>query len=265
MGRVEERFRSHLVEDESVRALTSGRLLGAGVRGRAAIGLTDRRLLCVSPTGEFVDVRYDYVCSIRSRNRTRVRYRSEGGPNRTRRLLAGITAFALLVAGVVAATPIGRIQGLVTAIVAVATVAIAAAVQALRTRSGVGRATDQIAVGAGVLGLFGLVGVALLATGVSVPLYGLVTLGGLALVRYAASHREELDGLGIDGHRESLLRINTVDGETVAIAVDADSSFDRELGASVHRTEPAPVEIPLGESSADRPPDSDGSATVRST
>lgn len=265
MRRVEERFRSHLVEDESVRALASGRLLGDAVRGRATIGATDRRLLCVSAAGEFVDVRYDYVCSIRCRERTRVRYRSGDGPNRALHLLGGVAAIALFVAVVAAATAIGAIQGIATAALAAVTVALAATVQSLRTRPGIGRAVDQIAVGAGVLALLVLAGVALLAASVSLSLYGLVTLAGLALAGYAAGHRAELDELGIDGRRESVLTVTTVDGDAVSIAVDADSTFDRDLEACARRTDPAPVGRPLARRPTDRPREDDGSATVRST
>ncbi|WP_339103209.1 hypothetical protein [Haloterrigena salinisoli] len=264
MRRVEERFRSHLVEDESVRALASGRLLGDAVRGRATIGATDRRLLCVSATGEFVDVRYDYVCSIRSRERTRVEYRAADGSNRPTALLGGLAALVLLVGGIVVATAISAVQGLAAAALAAVTVALAAAVQFLRTRPGIGRAVDQLAVGAGVLALLVPLGIALLATTVSLPLYGIATLGGLALVGYAA-HRAEFDGLGIDGRRESVLTVTTVDGDTVSIAIDADSTFGRDLETCVHRTDSAPVERPFARPPADRPREGDGSATVGST
>ncbi|NUC71503.1 hypothetical protein HTZ84_04115 [Haloterrigena sp. SYSU A558-1] len=265
MRRVEERFRSHLVEDESVRALASGRLLGDAVRGRATIGATDRRLLCVSASGEFVDVRYDWICSIRRREQTRVEYRSEDGPNRSLRLLGGLVALAVLVVGIVATTGISAVQGVATTALAAATVALVAAVHSLRTRPGIGRATEQLAVGTGILALGAVVAVVPLAAGVSLPLYGLVTLAGLGLAGYAAIHRAELAGLGIDGRRETLLTVTTVDGDTVTLAVDADSTFDRDLEACVHRTDPASVERPLARAPVERPRDGDDSATVGST
>lgn len=263
MRRAEDRLRGHLVEseNESVRALTWGRLLETDGGGRVAIGLTDRRLLAVSTAGEFLTVRYEYVSSIRSRERTRVRYRPGDGPNRTVRLAGGLAALIALVA--VAATTIGGGRALVTSAIAAATVVTAAVVQSLRTRSGVGRSAEQIAVGAGVFALLALVGTALLAGSVSVPLYALAALGGLVLAGYAATHRDELDAFGLEGHRESLLGINTVDGETVTIAVDADSTFDRELAAAVHRTEP--VDVPVVRSPSNRSRDGDESVTVRST
>ena len=267
MRRVEERLRGHLVEDESVLADTWGRLLGTGsdVRGRALVGLTDRRLLAVSTAGEFLTVRYEYVCSIRRRERTRVRYRSGDGPNRTARLASGLLALASLVAVAVAATTVGGGQALITTAVAAVTAAVAAFVQSLRTRSGVGRAAEQIAVGAGVLALLALFGAALLAASVSVPLYVLVTAGGHVLADYAATYRDELGGFGLERHRESLLAVNTVDGETLRIAVDADSTIDRDLAAAVHRTDPAPAEVPVVQPPTNRSADGDGSATVRST
>lgn len=245
-------------------ARTTGRLLEAGGRGRAAIGLTDRRLLCLSTTGEFVDVRHEYVCSIRSRERTRVGYRPGNDPDRTARLGAGLAALVAVVAGVVVTTAIGALQGALTVALAAATVGAVAFVQFLRTRSGADRAAEQLAVGASVAALLAVVGVALLASVVSVPLYALVTLGGLALAGYAARHRAALDGAGLEGRRESLLTVNTIDGESVSVAIDADSAFDRELSACVHRTDSAALEVPVAESPAERPRNRDGSATVRS-
>ncbi len=234
MRRLEDRLRSYLVEDESVQRLTSGRLVDDAARGAAMIGLTDRRLLCVSERGELVDVRYDYVCSVRSRDRTRVRYRPDAGPNRTLRLGVGTIILGLLVAAVAATSPLTPVETVATVAVGAATAAVAIGLQSVRTRTRVGHSSDQLLVGIGFVSLLALVGVAVVAASVSLALYGLVTIGSGLVLGYAVRHRERLDGLGLEDHRESLLSVNTVDGETVHIAVEPDSTLARDLATCVY-------------------------------
>ncbi|MFC3960104.1 hypothetical protein [Halovivax cerinus] len=66
--RIEER----LVPDEDLRVVTDGRLIDDSVRGSVAIGLTDRRVLCLSPTGDLVDVEYASIGTIRRFTRSRL-------------------------------------------------------------------------------------------------------------------------------------------------------------------------------------------------
>ena len=244
MQLVEDRFRGRLAEDETVQTLTSGRLLEDDGGGRTTIGLTDRRFLCVSKAGEFVDVRYDYVCSIRSRPRTKVQYRTRDGFGRTRYVLGGLLALTLVAVGVSVALSIGPTVAAASIGLGLATAAVAAAVDVVRKRTGVGRTIDQIFVGTGVLALLVLAGIGLFAASVAASLFVLVTAGGLVLAGYAAHHREELGGVAVERHREMVVEINTVDGDTVNVAVDTDSDLDRELSASVHRSEPAAVDVP---------------------
>ncbi|MXV60768.1 hypothetical protein GS429_01510 [Natronorubrum sp. JWXQ-INN-674] len=245
MRLAEDRFSSHLVEGESMRDLSSGRLLDDAVRGEAAIGLTDRRLLCVSNLGEFVDVRYDYICSIKSRQRTQVAYRSPDGSNRLLHLLGGLLVVVALGVGVLSFSAAGALEAGVTGLLAIVTVVVAATVESVRKRPGVGRTHEPVFVGAGVLALFGLVGASLLVAGVVTSLYALLTLGGLGLVGYAHRYRADLDGTGLTSHQETLLTINTIDGETVRIAVDTDADLDHKLSTCVHQRDAAPVDTPV--------------------
>lgn len=242
MRPAEERFTGHLIEDEPVQDLTSGTLLEDTVRGDALIGVTDRRLLCVSKTGEFVDVGYDSICSIHSRRRTRTEYRSADGNDRLLPLLGGLLGLAALAAVVAATASVDAFEGGLTIAVATATVVVASAVEHVRTRPAIGRAYEPIFVGAGILALLALVGVGLLATSVYTPLYLFVTLGGGVLAAYAARHRGRLGGPGLERHRETHLSINTIDGETVRVAIDSETDLDRQLSACVHRNESVPAD-----------------------
>lgn len=255
MPLAEERFRSHLAEDESVRELTSGRLLADAVRGPAAIGLTDRRLLCVSPSGEFVAVRYDYVSSIRGQRRTSVEYVPAGERNRLLSLLGGLAAVLGLAAVVLVASGADPIRGAATVTLAVATVAVTAAVGRLRKRTAVGGTAEQVALGAGVLALLSLVGLGLFAATAVAPLFAVSTLGGLGLAGYAARHWETLRELELDRTRETHLTVEMIGGDSVRIAVDAESNLGRRLGICVHR-DPTPADLPP----ADHPRPDTGSA-----
>ncbi|WP_121744778.1 hypothetical protein [Natronorubrum halophilum] len=245
MGLAEDRLRNAVVGDESVLVLTSGRLLEDVVRGRAAIGLTDRRLLCVSETGEFVDINTDYVCSIRSRRQRSIQYRPTGGENHLGRLAGGallLGALAVLSFSLSSADPF---QGIVTIALAVVTAAVAVSVESVRKRPGVGRARESIFVGGGTLALFGLAGIGLLATSVYAPLFVLGTIGGVGLGRYAVRHRGTLDEIPLRRHRETLLEIHTADGETVHIVVAADSELEGELSTHLYRDRSESVAPPV--------------------
>lgn len=251
MQLADERFRGHLVEDETVHDLTSGRLLEDASRDGMVVGLTDRRLLCVSNAGEFVDIRYDYICSIQSRQQTRMEYRSRNERDQMMTLLGGCLAMATLVAVVLSVLSVGIAEAVLTILLAAATVAVTAGVEYVRKRPHVGRASEQVFIGAGVLALVALVVTGFVASAVSAPLFVIVTLGGFGVVGYGARHRDTLTGLGLDRHRETVLSINTIDGETVRIAVDATADIDRELSASVHRTESAATDFPVARSPSD--------------
>ncbi|WP_440764569.1 hypothetical protein [Natronorubrum sp. DTA7] len=240
MRPAEERFTRHLIEGESVQDLTSGTLLEDPVRGAAAVGATDRRMLCVSKTGGFVDVSYDYICSIESQRRTRTTYRPGDENDRLLPLVGGLLALAALAVVVAASVPLDGFVGALTVGLAAATVTLGSAVEHVRTQTN--RAYGPVFVGAGVLTLLALVGVVLVAPTVYVPLYLLVTLGGCGLVAYAARHREHLSGPGLERHPKIHLSINTIDGETVRIAIDGETRFDRELSACIHRYEGSTID-----------------------
>lgn len=252
MSHAEDRLGSYLLEGESVQEGTSGRILDDDVRGRATVGLTDRRVLCLSETGEFVDVRYDYVCSIRSRRRTRIRYRPRDGTNRTLFLLGSVLAVGALVAGGFATSSATLVQGVATVVLAAVTVVVAVAVDRVRKRPRVERTGDSVLVGAGVTTLLIALVIALVAASVIVPVFVLATVGGLGVARYVSRYRDDLGDVGLERHTETLLSIGTVDGETVHVAIDAPSDLDRTLSTAVHRTDPAPVDVPVVRPQSDR-------------
>ncbi|WP_265111812.1 hypothetical protein [Halosolutus halophilus] len=240
----EERLSDHLVEDESVQRLTSGRFLENPTRERLAVGLTDRRLLCVSNGGSFTDIRYDYVSSIESRQRTRLRFSSGPEGQRVLGLVGGILAIGVLLVGFGRLSTGGVVRDAVTVGLAIATVAITTAIVHAGRRDGQDTSREQLFVGTGVVSVLVLVSVGLFSSTLVAPLFVVTTLGGLALVWYGQRHRDRFDEIGLDRQRETHLSITTVDGRTIDIAVEADTDVDRMLSAAVYRdASPAAVHL----------------------
>ncbi|ELZ09523.1 hypothetical protein C479_11915 [Halovivax asiaticus JCM 14624] len=63
---------ARLVPDEDLRVVTEGRLVDESVRGPLSIGLTDRRVVCLSAAGDVVEVEYATISTIRSFTRSRL-------------------------------------------------------------------------------------------------------------------------------------------------------------------------------------------------
>lgn len=244
-----ERVTSYLADDESLRGLTSGTLLEDATQKPIALGLTDRRVLSVSETGEFTDIRYDYICSIRSNRHSTVRYQPQEGDRRTARFVGALLAMAALVVAVVYASSAGASEGATTVLLSAATVGTVASIQYVRTRSGDGAARRQLLVGTGILLLSVLVGIGLLSSSVLAHLFVVLTPAGLVLLEYARRHRGEFGRSGLRRQREKRLTINTIDGHTVRVAIDADADIDRELTTYVHQGDPNPVDPPVARSS----------------
>ncbi|APX96364.1 hypothetical protein [Natronorubrum daqingense] len=241
MRSAEKQFTAHLADGESVQDLTSGSVLETPLRGGATVGVTDRRILCVSNAGEYIAIPFEYICSIHSNRRTKTQYRSDGERSHRTPLLGGLAVLSAVSIGLTLAFALDVNQILATIALAVGTVAITAGVQRVRGRSRVDRSYESVLVGAGILALAALVGVAVFVTSVFTPLYALVTVGGLALVAYAARHSDRIEPPRLERRHETFLTINTVDGETVRIVVDANTDLARTLSTSVYRTERGPA------------------------
>ncbi|SEH14967.1 hypothetical protein SAMN04487967_1854 [Natronorubrum sediminis] len=241
MRPAEKQFTAHLADGESVQDLTSGSVLETPLRGEAAVGVTDRRILCVSNAGEYIAVPFEYICSIHSNRRTRTRYRSDGERSHRTPLWGGLAVLSAASIGLALAFALDVSQILATVALAAGTIAIAAGVQHVRGRSRVNRSYESILVGAGILALAVLAGVAIFVTSVFIPLYALVTVGGLALAAYAARYSDQLEPPRLERRHETFLTINTVDGETVRIVVDANADLARTLATSVYRPERGPT------------------------
>ncbi|MFC4542114.1 hypothetical protein ACFO5R_09255 [Halosolutus amylolyticus] len=250
MTDAEDRLSSHLVEDEALQRLTSGhRLERPG--DRLAVGLTDRRLLCVSDSGAFTDVRYDYVSSIESRERSRVRFTTGPDGQRTLGLVGGVLVIGALLVGFGRLSAGGIVRDAVTVGFALATVAITSAIGHVCRRDDGVAPREQLFVGTGILSVVVLASAGLFSPVLVAPLFVVATLAGLVLVRYARRHRDQFNGIGLRRHRETLLTVTTVDGRTIDLAVEADTDVDRTLSTAVYRDSAPTVGHPVPESPAE--------------
>lgn len=247
----EDRFASHVVDDESVRVLTTGRLLEGFTPGRLTIGLTDRRLLCVSETDAFTDVRYEYISSIRSRPQTRWEYQYRTGDAVLAGLVGGFLALVFLFVAVGTASGTGLVDGSLTIVLAAATAVAVVSTQRVRRATGNGQANRQLFVGTGVFTLVAFVAAAVVSSSVSLPLFALATGCGLVIAAYGPRYVAAFDGVGLRRHRKTQLTITTVDGQSIQLVTDVDAELDRELSTSLSRNDSPSPSVPLTRSSSD--------------
>ena len=234
----EETLESLLAPDESVLASTAGRLVDGVDGGESVIAVTDRRLLCLSDDGAFVDVDCGSIRSIRSWSRSRLSY---GGIDSDLVVLFGAFAAvaSFLAAGIVAA----RVAGLAGLLLVFVSVAGALRVVHVRRRPATRTLDPDPAVDATIAG--GLAVVAFVVTvvavsGLATPALLVTTLGSLALADHAARNENEFDGVELSHQSEKELTIHTVDGSPIRLRLDEPTEIDQLLSrhAADERAEP---------------------------
>ncbi|MDG5818191.1 hypothetical protein [Natronococcus sp. A-GB7] len=231
----EDRLARHLVDDESVRVLETGSFLGEPGLGSVTVGLTDRRVLCVSEGGAFASVEHEHVSSVRSRPRTRLEYRF-----RTDDALLVGAAGALLAAiwvlvAVGADAGVGPIGGALTTTLAAVAATALAATHRIRAATGLERPVRRLLVGAGCFLLLSIAALATVFSAISPSLLALATVVGLANLACTPRFVAAFDGVGLSRTRATELTIATADGGTLRLLLEADSELGREVGASIAR------------------------------
>lgn len=241
MIRASNQLDEFLATDEPLTALSSGRLTDPVANGPVTIGLTDRRLVCASPDGEFVDVRYDSIASIVTRPRTRS---TVDGLDDRIAIGAGWLLASLAFVGFVAlAGRTGGPNGHLAALCAfVTSLAAVAAVSLNRQRDadpfdghGDNDPSLQTALAGGVGGL-AFLAASVFAGSFAAPILLFGMLAGVALVDYGDNHRGQFDGLELIHHREQAISVNTVDGRSVRLTVDPEEAIGQELSRLTNGT-----------------------------
>ncbi|QLH79500.1 hypothetical protein HZS55_20335 [Halosimplex rubrum] len=256
--------RRHLRRDESLQAVDAARLLGDG-GGRAAVGLSDDRLLAVTDDG-LLSVGLDRLAAVRSSVDSTLGLRG-----RDARLLGGVGYLCSVVAflGV-----LGTAAEPLTPSLALAAVGGALAADHVR-REGVApdgrtltdrlRRFDPLDTLADALGglerrvrgsagddPLGRWGAAALAVGpfatlvalegsVLPPLFALATVACFGLVVYAVRNGDEFDGTEVVRRRRRTVTATFDDGSALALRTHPESPLDRELAARVGELSRRPV------------------------
>ncbi|RKD94908.1 hypothetical protein [Halopiger aswanensis] len=244
----ERSLRAHLTRTESLNAVYEGTLIEETGRAEVTIGVTDRRLLGRSADGEFLDVKQEYITSIRSHLHSSPTFRGVDD-----RLVAGVGAILAVIAVIALVLTVLRLpaaEGMATVGLAVATVAGGSAAELarrryVRVREALGRLErdrgfdfdlgsdrDRLVLGGLGGGLLAAVSFLwlLAATGPLAGLLVLATVGGLALAEYGVRLETEYEGIEFATEREKRVEITTVDGRTVELRTEPDASLERELG-----------------------------------
>lgn len=246
-----DRFRGYLAVREPVLAASTGTLFERSSRSAVSIGLTDRRLLCVTDDGQVLTVDYDAICTIQSRPRTTYPsherdYQLLLGSGGVIAFLGGlgVVVFAtsilvsllafVAVGGVISAEYLRRRadecpQGTVTEVAKYVPDAVdGAAVQQWTQRvTPVATDEDVLLVGTGGIALVSFAGLVLLASSGHVVLGVLMLVGGLALVDYSARHRNDLDE--VERRHEVDVHIDTSADRTIHLRSNPSAEFVQEL------------------------------------
>jgi hypothetical protein len=253
MSQPSERFGEYLLTEEPLRGVYAATLSDDSAPKEVTVGVTDRRLLCLSEDGTFLNIGYDSICAVRSKPRSRVTYRG----NDSRVLLGGGAALAVLAfVGLVAftATLVAPVFALATVGAIVTTASVyrsddapdlvtltdiedrtAADVDADALRRAAERLPPAVdarraLLFAGVLAtLVGIWGTSAVAASSLAVLFLLPMVGGVALVDYARRYADDLDGIEIAREQAQNVRISTDDGRTVRLETDPSAGIDREL------------------------------------
>jgi uncharacterized membrane protein len=226
-----DRLRDHLAPDERLTAAYSVRLSGTSVWTPPTLGVTDRRLLWVGDGGRAASIDLDYVTGVRSRRRTRPRFR--GRDHRLQMGGSGLLA-ALCLVGVVVLS-----SNLLVPLLSLVTVGGLAATEYLW------RAFDEIQVeaiaGTALVAAASYLGIVVAASSVVAPLLVLLAIGGVALVEYARRRASDFGGIEMEYRHHREVSISTADGRTVHVRCDPSEQIDRELSrlAFVDRADPA--------------------------
>ncbi|WP_290812414.1 hypothetical protein [Halovivax sp.] len=234
----ERQLRTHLVPDEPLHDVASGRVVDDSAGGRVAIALTDRRVLCLSDDGELVDVDYGSICSIRSWSRSRLTF--EGIDSRLVSLGGAVLAVLAFTLGLLYAAQARPNGGLIGISLALAAVMGAAGFEYVRRRRHRGPVDRELVAGgvlAGAIALLAFVATIAYVSRVVVPALLVATLATAALSDRAARNENAHDGLEFDRVHEKELTIHTIDGDEVRIVVDGRSDVDHRLSrlASVEK------------------------------
>lgn len=270
----------YLAPEESLVAVSTGTLYERSSWNPMAIGITDRRLVCVADNGWYVTVGYDAISTIRSHPRTTRTYRGPDsrllmGGGALLALLGGIGVVVLATSGLVPVLALVTVGGVVAAeylrrntaefeweVVTGITKRIPFDIDGTAARewydrslSGAADTNQLLSLGSGGVAVLGFIGLLLLVSSGFVVLGMLAVVGGIGLVDYARRHKADLEGFKIVRHRMSDVNISIQQNQPIRIRCDPSREFVQELSRAAFMIEvesrqrvlpPSPPDTPDG-------------------
>jgi hypothetical protein len=243
-----DRLREYLAAEELLVAVFAATLHQNSVWKAASIGVTDRRILCVSEDGEVVTVGYDSICTIRSRQRTTRAFRENDSllllGSGTLAAILGLVGVVVLATDIVAPLLVLVIVGGFVLVeylrrnvdeIQPETILEGAKESLARTSMTEAHISDTraailtaLTIGATLVAAVGLVGV-VFASGRFAILSIIVLLGGIALVSYAYWQGNDFDDIELVRRHETEVSISTDDGRMIHIRSDSSEELTQQL------------------------------------
>ncbi|MHB9285438.1 hypothetical protein ACKVMT_00180 [Halobacteriales archaeon Cl-PHB] len=268
MSEIPAQIRDLLGTDETLVTVASATRADSRDDEAVTVGLTDRRLVTVAADGGFLDLRYDAIHSIRSRQRESVAY--DGIDYRALALLGGGAVVAAVVGSLAVAANSG--PGIVAFLTLGGFAALVAGHRDAVDERAVRRSTrdwlasaveddrleryerrlgrhlevhEVLVAGSALVTLLALGGLFVVTASALVVVFGLLAVGGVWLVDYAIRHRDAFDGFHVARQAQREVVVHTADGRTVRLRLDGDSPFDRELSRLTSDGRPRPGTPPV--------------------
>lgn len=250
MSQLPDRLGEYVGTDETLEAVYAATLVEDSSRTPVSVALTDRRLLYVSERGQFGNVEYGSIATVRSRPLTARTYCLDD--YRLALAVGALVAVAGFAWAVAAASALvvpffllAGLSGLVTAEYMrrhaeygggiplherVAVVDPRETVRQLRgDASGTTSLYQLLLLASGLLAAACLVGAVVVTGSVAVVSGTVLFLGGLGLADHAYHNRENFEGFDVVRHRETAVYISTENGWTLRLRVDDGPGVCREV------------------------------------
>lgn len=258
----------HLNPDESLVAEYTATLSESSSGKPVSVGITDRRVLCVSEREEATSIGYGSICTIRSHPWVKRTYHVHdyrlfvgGGGLMAIAGLIGVMVFSttvlvpmltVLTIGSLGSTEFFRrnSDGRERTVLPDLRQSVGDSDRWQTPRRIMGHAMDNadehrtlLLTGGGLIGMGSFVGALLVASSVLVPLSILVLVSGITVVDYAYRNRDDFDGIHVIQQQKVEVSIRPIAGPSIHLNCDPADEVHQELSMLVFTHGEAPTQI----------------------
>lgn len=268
MPSTSDKVRDYLNPDESLVAEYTATLSEHSIGKPVSVGVTDRRVLCVSDRGEATSIGYDSICTIRSSPWVKRTYHVHdyrlfvgGGGLMAIFGLIGVMAFSTTVlVPLLTVLAIGSL-GSTEYFRRNPDVREGTVFFDLRQSAGgsdrwhnlqriMGHAMDYadehrllVLAGGSLIGITSFVGAILVASSVLIFLSMLVLVSAIALLDYAYRHRDDFDGIHVIQQQKMEVSISPIGGPSIQLNCDPADEVHQELSMLAFTNREAPTQV----------------------